>query len=266
MRGEFNSTFSVRYGSRSVIGPPGVVYAVDIPCRVVEQRQITQIQFDFSSAGAWVTNDVVDFNGPFTSSPWLGAIFTDQLAADEVQFSVFMGEWWSVCRIEEVVPYGGARYRRALVIPLSSIQFPFWPPPVSPPPPPPPPAPPIVEPGRDCGTSEFVDPFVTRRLETLDDGRNGYYYVDLRLDSPGTVSISIPDGTDPNARVDIYYDDSNSDCCAAPRQAVLQVGTRMCYGITMFADISRHICLHVVNDDDSGDLVYADVTTSPTAC
>lgn len=141
MRGVFNSTMSVRYGSRSVIGPPGVIYAVDIPCRLVVQREIDQLQFDFSLAGAWVTNDVVDLNGPYTSSPWLGAIFTDQLAADEVQFSPMPDEWWSVCRVEAVRPYGQDAYRRALVIPLSSIQFPLWPPPVSPPPPPPPPPP-----------------------------------------------------------------------------------------------------------------------------
>jgi len=150
MRAPFNTTLGVRYGSRSVVGPPGAVWASDIPCRVVPQTEITQGQFPFTLSSAWVTVDAVRLHGPFTSSPWLGAVFTDQLAADEVSFPGLDGPWFSVQREEDVQPFGRDPYWRYLLVPLSSVVVPPWPPPSPPPPaPPPPPVPPVV-PGHDC--------------------------------------------------------------------------------------------------------------------
>lgn len=126
MRGSFNNELAVRYGPRSTVGPPGVTYAVGIPCRRVPQTRLSQGQFDFTLANHWVTQDTVVFNPPAVSSPWLGAFLTDQLAADEVSFADAPGDWYSVCRHEEVEPDVGPDYRRDMIIPVHRLEFPWW--------------------------------------------------------------------------------------------------------------------------------------------
>lgn len=182
MRGTFNKTFTVRYGPRSLAGPPGVTYGVEIACRRVPQTRIFQHQFDFSLSGFWVTEDTVRLNTPFVSSPYLGAFFTDQYAADEVAFSDNPGVWYSVCREEEVHPYVGADYWRYLLVPVASFATPPWLPPTSPPPPPDPPGPPVVPPGGGCAEAAALA------------GVGEYVLSAAASDEPGWYSISLEKG------------------------------------------------------------------------
>lgn len=124
MRGSFDKTFTARHGSRSVTGPHGVVYAVDVPCRVVNQDQIFQGQFDLSLCTRWVTVDALLLVGPNVLSPYLGAVFYDQMSADEVAFSDAPTVWYSVVRRELVDPFDRPAYWRHLLVPLSSVEYP----------------------------------------------------------------------------------------------------------------------------------------------
>lgn len=128
MRGSFNDSFTVRYGSRSVVGTSGDVWGVDVPCRKVPQRAISQHQSPFDLAASWVTVDEVGLHGPYTLSPWIGAIFSDYLASDQVLFQSEPSVWYVVCREELVVPDAGGPYSRFLLVPLSKFADPFWPP------------------------------------------------------------------------------------------------------------------------------------------
>lgn len=158
MRGGFNSTCTVRYGTRSVSGTPGVVRATGVLCRKVVQDEISQRQFPLDLTAFWVTLDAVNLHGPLTSSPWVGAVFTDYEAADEVSFSDAPGVWYSVCRSEWVIPHVGSPYYRWLILPLSSYAVPPFPPPSPPPPAPPPPVPPPPPPPMPGPTCETAGP------------------------------------------------------------------------------------------------------------
>lgn len=129
MRGEFNDTLAVRYGVRSHVGTPGDVWATDVPCRVVPQREIDQHQFPFGHSASWVTLDSLELHGPYTVTPWLGAVWSDYLSADVVEFTSQPGVLYIVCREEVVEPFGRVPYVRYLLIPLLDVAPPTWPPP-----------------------------------------------------------------------------------------------------------------------------------------
>lgn len=138
MRGAFNKTFDASYGMRSVVGPPGVQYASDVPCRLVPQMEISQGQDPFNLSHFWITLDAFELNVPLTSSPYSGAIFTDYFAADRVRVPAGVGPTYYVCREERVSPFGETPYWRYLIILLADTDTPPWLPPTSPPVPPPP--------------------------------------------------------------------------------------------------------------------------------
>lgn len=133
-RAAFDNTCDVFYGLRSVVGPPGTQYASGIPCRLVPQTEINQLQFPFTLTGSWLTIDALTPNGPFVSSPFDGATFTDYKAGDIVVIPSFGVDIYTVCRSEYVQPFGRPGYFRYLLIPSASLVSPPWYPPVSPPP------------------------------------------------------------------------------------------------------------------------------------
>lgn len=137
MRGGFNNTLAVRYGPRSVAGVPGDIWAVDIPCRRVAQIEISQDQLPFDLSEVWVTFDELDVNGPMSVSPFLGAVFTDYMTADQVSFADAPGVWYAVCRAERVVPPLAPPYWRYMLIPDDWFAVPPWPEPKPIPPAPP---------------------------------------------------------------------------------------------------------------------------------
>ncbi len=212
MRGSFNRTMVVRYGQRSLVGPPGVTYASGVPCRRVLQRRIEQGQFDFTLAHHWVTQDTVVLNPPLTSSPYIGAIFTDQLAADEVSFDDDPDVWYSVCRHETISPRHGAEYWRDLVIPTTSIVVPPWPPPVSPPPPPSPPGPPVVPPGESCGSPSVIDEPGEYVVSSLPGAMAGQYRIDLPPGEQWYIRFLSCDDTE--WRIDPLFHVPEVSCCA----------------------------------------------------
>lgn len=213
MRGAFNVTMEVRYGPRSTAGPPGVTYAVGIPCRRVAQTRLFQGQFDFSLSSAWVTQDTVVLNPPSVSSPWLGAMFTDQMAADEVAFSDFPTFWFTVCRHEEMNPPRGADYYRDLIIPVTSIAVPPWLPPTPLPGPPVPGGLTYIAPGYSCASPTILCIYGDYLLSTNVDGTNGYYAF---VYSPGTSTrIKYIGGVVVGLASDVFRCGVLDDGCAA---------------------------------------------------
>jgi hypothetical protein len=150
-RGAYDSTCDIFYGSNSPYGPPGVQYAAGVPCRLVPQDQILQIQFPFNLTGAWLTIDAVTPNGLQSISPWLGAVFDDYYGADVVIVSADAGVQYVVCRQEYVQPFGSPGYYRHLLLRLSDVVIPPWLP-QSPLPPAPTPVP-APQPGFSCSTA-----------------------------------------------------------------------------------------------------------------
>jgi len=148
---------TVSYGPSSPYGPPGVVYASDIPCRAVPQTEIDQLQFPFSLSSYWITFDAFELHGPAYVVPLLGQVLTDYKTADVVEVSDVASGPGLIMRKEYVHPYGETPYWRCLVEPLSTVVSPPWPPPSPPVPPPPPP------PGEGCVVAfpTFVDETVT---------------------------------------------------------------------------------------------------------
>lgn len=126
MRAPFNTTCDVAYGARSVTGPPGVQYAAAVPCRVVRQQEITQIQFPFSLSNAWVTIKDVDPSGPRVSSPFNGATLSDYKACDVLTIPSGGTERYAVVREELVDPFRDPLYFRYLLVPLASLDTPPW--------------------------------------------------------------------------------------------------------------------------------------------
>lgn len=139
MRGSFNKTCDLWYGPLSVAGPPGALWAANVPCRLVPQLRIFQYEFPFTLAGHWVTLDAFEPNIPTTVSPgeWITADQWQQ--ADRVSIPSGAPKGYFVCRKERIVPRVGAAYWRVMVIPLAALAIPPWLPPSPYPPVPPPP-------------------------------------------------------------------------------------------------------------------------------
>jgi len=247
MRGEFNNTFTVRYGSRSVVGPPGVTYGTGIPCRFVPQRQIDQGQFDFTLTSGWFTNDSLILNGPLVSSPWLGAYFTDQLAADEVSFASSPEVWYSVSRRETVNPYLAAGYERYLLVNLLLVSYPTWPPPSPPPPNPYPPPVVPLPPGGGCGSGYDFGGFGEFLMATQSDGASGYYesvitytgdiHIRLLGDMPSDVVVLV-------SQVNPFY-----ACCDAVLAGEITYSGSRCVSLHNYGEepVAERVCIVITN-------------------
>jgi len=162
MRGAFNKRMDVRFRPRSIVGPPLNIRAVDVPCRKVEQHKINQHQFPFDASTYWVTLDAMELHGPLTLEPAAGIVWSDYLAADQVAFDDDPTFWFAACRAEEVFDVVTPPYVRYLLIPVTVLDAPPFPPPAPLPPvlcvdtaPPSPPVPP-VSPGATCPTAVMV--------------------------------------------------------------------------------------------------------------
>src|ERR1700753_3010748 len=121
MRGSFNRTGDLYYGPRSLAGPPGVMYASDVSCRLVKQVHIDQEQFPFDLTDYWLTLDELEPHGPLTTSPELGSVYTDYYASDEV---IVHDDDQGAClmvRKEMVGPIDSPLYWRCLLLPLSKV-------------------------------------------------------------------------------------------------------------------------------------------------
>lgn len=95
MRGAYNTTFDAAYGPSGVWGPPGVVYLVDQPCRLVLYDRI----FGASGIGvvetAWLTTDYQFLNGPAVYSAGAGTYLFDFYASDQLVVpSLGVANWW----------------------------------------------------------------------------------------------------------------------------------------------------------------------------
>lgn len=126
MRGAFDRLCNVFHGLRSVTGPPGVQFAADVPCRIVEQREIGQRQFPFDLSTSWITLDELQLAGPNVLPPWDGATYSDYAAADVVSLTASIDDGYVVCRSERVTPVGGVPYWRYLLVPLWMLGPPTW--------------------------------------------------------------------------------------------------------------------------------------------
>lgn len=258
MRGAFNRTLTVRYGTRSVVGPPLAVYGSDIPCRLVEQREVVQEQFPFDLTQSWVTLDSVDLHGPVTSSPWLGAVFTDILAADQVSFDGEPDVWFCVLRHEQVDPFFRDLYDRWLLLPLTSVVIPVWPPPVSPPPVPPPPTPVPVAPGDTCDTGSRLDGYGPWSVSNNFGELVGYYYLDLP--TPGPWRLFSPSGGTAGWRVRVRVFSPGGDCCstATPVQTIEDGGAECMSIHELVPGDGCRVCLRF--DDPAGGVLSSSVS------
>lgn len=156
-RAKFDTTMDVYYGPTSVAGPPGVQYASAIPCRVVRQQEILQLEFPDSLTFAWVTYDALILNFA-TITHTSGPVYSvDYGAADTLVIPSGGTARRTVLRAEYVDPVIRPAYRRALI--CDAAVFPPLPPP-----------PPVI-PGVDCSTAHDI---------TIGD----------------TVSYPVPHGTD----------------------------------------------------------------------
>ncbi len=253
MRGGFDKLMSIRYGSRSVTGPPGVTFLSGVPCRKVEQREISQRQFDFTFTDHWVTLDAVELTGPFTSSPWLGAIFTDQLAADEVSFDVDPGVWYTTCRGERVTPFGDVPYWRSLLLPLTLVTPDLWPPPTSPPPPPSPPAPPLTAPGPNCSVGTDLTSFGDYTLGS----ETGYFigWYEFLITDSGPIRFELVEPIAPDTRVSVAFKPGgSSDCCGDLVWFDLEAEGSHCqtFYVSFPGHYDREYCLKVQSTSGSG--------------
>lgn len=212
MRGGFNRKLRARYGNRSTFGPPGEIYVTQIPCRRVEQFYIDQAQFPFSLSEVWVTLDAVRLNAPTTISPWMGAVFTDYLTADQVSISNAPDVWFTVCREESVIPFGRPPYWRYLLIPVTDYVVPPWQPPTPIPPKPSSPPGSSPAPGASCADPAFLSGFGEYLLATQPDGTNGYYAIEV---PPNTaVRVRYVDGVNVHVASDVHSAETGGDCCA----------------------------------------------------
>lgn len=145
MRGGFDKECAFIFGPRSPFGVPGTVRLSPVPCRKVEQVEISQMQFPYTLANHWVTFDLLVPNVPLTYTPFIGITYEDWCQADVVVFLDDVDVGYLALRAEEIVPDEGGPYWRALLVPLAALEVPPWPPlaplpPLPPLPPPPPPA------------------------------------------------------------------------------------------------------------------------------
>lgn len=252
MRGEYDNHLSVRYGSRSVSGAPGVVWLSGVACRKVDQREITQHQSPFDLTTAWVTLDSVELHPPLTSSPFVGALFTDYQAADEVEFDTAPGVWVSVCREERVAPFGRPAYWRYLLFPPEVFSSPPWPPPSPPPPPPPPPSPPVVSPGAGCDDAADLVELGTYTLSCRDDGTPGFYFIELFWAS--SIHVRVVGDMAPDVTIYVSTTTLGESCCYAPLRGTITYSGSRC--VTLFhvglEPEPGRVCIRVDNDSLSG--------------
>lgn len=226
MRGSFDNSCSVRYGSRSVVGPGLVVYASGQACRKVAQVPISQLQAPFDLSNSWVTLDNFRPNGPLVRSPWSGAVFTDFLAADQVAFDAEPSKWWTICRDELVQPFGRTPYWRYLLIPDEKLVPPDWPPPSPLPAPPVPVTYEYIAPGPSCFRPAMFDRWGDYLLSTQLDGSNGFYA--FPVSAGESVRITHIGGVVPTIKSDVFKCDLHADGCSASFVGQLGVGQLSC--------------------------------------
>jgi len=115
MRAPFNETLDAyQWPTGGVFGPP---LLTDVPCRLVEQEQITTIDGPLVPVEHWVTCSVY-FGGPASSFDWGGGTIFADLTPTPV-FAIPAGgppEYVTIC-CQEVVPSFGPPYYRYLVCP-----------------------------------------------------------------------------------------------------------------------------------------------------
>ncbi len=126
MRGAFNKSYTAFHGPRSVTGPPNVQYAAGVPCRIVVQSMIFQLQFPLNLCSSWLTNDHLDLVGPKTTSPRAGDVLTDYLVADQIEVVELPDQRFIVCREELTIPFEGLPYLRYLLLDVADTAVPPW--------------------------------------------------------------------------------------------------------------------------------------------
>jgi hypothetical protein len=145
VRGLFNKLADVYRGPVPTVGVAFALKAAAVPCRMVPQEHVFQLQVPFGDSTAWLTLDQLPLVGPLVTEPDPGIFTSDYRAADQVIVSSHPGIPWVVCRGEFVEPDDRPGYwRYQLVLPASIGVTPR---PPSPPVPPVPPVPPTVPPG-----------------------------------------------------------------------------------------------------------------------
>lgn len=148
MRGSYDSEMDVYYGPSSLAGPPGTLYRFAVPCRLVPQTMITQVDWPLLLELGWVTYDGPPLYGPGITGTLAGVAQYDLRQADQVALPSGGPVLFVVCRGEHVVPTDlpvRPGYYRHFLVPL--------PLPLPPPPPPPPPGP-----GSTCATALAILP------------------------------------------------------------------------------------------------------------
>lgn len=144
MRGEFDRTFHAARGVRSTVGVPNTQFAFNVPCRLVHQTMIAQLDVPLHLSAYWLTLDGVDLVTAKVTPGAAGIFTVDYLAADVVQVDGALGGWTVPCREEFIVPEEGTPYRRYLLVPLAGLLG------LANPSPPVPPVPPTAGDGTAC--------------------------------------------------------------------------------------------------------------------
>lgn len=172
MRSEFDRTFNAVRGVRSEVGLPNSQFAYNIPCRLVHQTMIAQLDSPHHLSAYWLTLDAVDL---VTAKvvPGAAGIFTlDYFAADVVQVVGALGGNTIPCREEYIVPNEGDPYRRYLLLPLAGVVA------LANTSPPPPPSPPTFGDGSACPIAFGIQEDVSHLVGT---SPRGYIWLYVQL-------------------------------------------------------------------------------------
>lgn len=116
-RAPFNTTCDFVRGPTSVAGPPFAVYRTGVPCRVVPQARIVQLDYPQSYSVRWITypGDAAVTNAVVSLGVAGGSV--DQGRCDLVAVPSGNVPLWSAARGETISPYAGIQYRRAQLVP-----------------------------------------------------------------------------------------------------------------------------------------------------
>lgn len=119
MRGEYNTFCNVWIGDNGQNLPPATFKILtNVPCRVVEQTQITYAGAVISDIAEWVT---------LPTGLVFGAVIATAFGAHTFQVNAWMGNvleildgsgrWFQILWTQKVAPPGGSSYDRAIVLP-----------------------------------------------------------------------------------------------------------------------------------------------------
>lgn len=146
MRGAYDQVCTIRRGTEPTGGVPGSIIADDVPCRVVPQTEIFQLDYPFTECSAWITMPSFTIPTVEIGGGRAGVLWINYNSFTTVEVPKSSGNLYVMIRGEFMFPHGRPFYLRYMMLPIGVLTGPGWPPPspLPPLPPPPPPAPPAT--------------------------------------------------------------------------------------------------------------------------